>query len=129
MLFTKERLRIRAVTDVVIYTHKRYFCENYRSCQQFHSLFSTVKIMQIFLTKNGLGYILGDFFTNSSGHPGSMATARERKSLKCQGRGFESPQGSWVCFCSAVISWLNLCLVLCSLKKTEGQSHCPPPPD
>jgi hypothetical protein len=24
-----------------------------------------------YLIKNGLGYILGDFFTNSSGHPGS----------------------------------------------------------
>jgi hypothetical protein len=29
------------------------------------------------LTKNGLGYILGDFFTNSSGHP-----ARVRKSVR-----------------------------------------------
>jgi hypothetical protein len=25
------------------------------------------------MTKNGLGYFLGDFFTNSSGHPGSQA--------------------------------------------------------
>jgi hypothetical protein len=32
-------------------------------------LFSTVKIIN-FDKKNGPGYILGDFFTNSSGHPG-----------------------------------------------------------
>jgi hypothetical protein len=25
---------------------------------------------ELFFTKNGLGYILGDFFTNASGHPG-----------------------------------------------------------
>jgi hypothetical protein len=33
-------------------------------------LFYKVKVVYIsFLTKNGLGYILGNFFTNSSGHP------------------------------------------------------------
>jgi hypothetical protein len=35
-------------------------------------LLSTVKVMKaLILTKNGVGYILGDFFTNSSGHPAS----------------------------------------------------------
>jgi hypothetical protein len=29
-----------------------------------------VKSYGLVLTKNGAGYILGDFFTNSSGHPG-----------------------------------------------------------
>jgi hypothetical protein len=34
-------------------------------------LFSMVKVMFVLiLRKNGLGYILGDFFTNTSGHPG-----------------------------------------------------------
>jgi hypothetical protein len=33
------------------------------------------KCYELSLTKNGLGYILGDFFTNPSGHPG-------RESLK-----------------------------------------------
>jgi hypothetical protein len=28
------------------------------------------------LTKCGLGYILGDFFTNSSGHPGLQVHAK-----------------------------------------------------
>jgi hypothetical protein len=27
------------------------------------------KICALIFTRNGLGYILGDFFTNSSGHP------------------------------------------------------------
>jgi hypothetical protein len=29
--------------------------------------------MHYFLQKNGLGYILGDFFTNAYGHPGLEA--------------------------------------------------------
>jgi hypothetical protein len=36
----------------------------------FALLFSTVKVMDQFCAKNGLGCILGDFFANSSGHPG-----------------------------------------------------------
>jgi hypothetical protein len=35
----------------------------------FQLLFSTVKWYELILTKHGLGYVLGDFFTNSSGHP------------------------------------------------------------
>jgi hypothetical protein len=39
-------------------------------------LFSTVKAMNVLiLTKNGLGYILGDFFTNSSGHPDAKCSS------------------------------------------------------
>jgi hypothetical protein len=39
----------------------------------FEKLQNQRKILDFFfvLTKNGLGCILGDFFTNSSGHPGS----------------------------------------------------------
>jgi hypothetical protein len=38
-------------------------------------LFSKEKNCVLILTKSGLGYILGDFFsTNSSGHPGSSRT-------------------------------------------------------
>jgi hypothetical protein len=33
------------------------------------------------LTKNGLGKMLGDFFTNSSGHPAYRATLMLRKAL------------------------------------------------
>jgi hypothetical protein len=38
----------------------------------FLAIYSMVKVTYAYiLTKNGwLGYILGDFFTNSSGHPG-----------------------------------------------------------
>jgi hypothetical protein len=39
------------------------FIENYIKRPQFGATFSTVY-------KNGLGHILGDFFANSSGHPG-----------------------------------------------------------
>jgi hypothetical protein len=37
--------------------------------QMYWLLFTTVKSVLLILTKNELGYILGDFFTNSSGHP------------------------------------------------------------
>jgi hypothetical protein len=46
----------------------QFFLENYRSS----SLFSTVRAMHWFWRKNGLGYSLGDFFTNSSGHPAAV---------------------------------------------------------
>jgi hypothetical protein len=37
-------------------------------------LFSTIKVTYaLILTKKGLGYILGDFLTNSSGHPGASS--------------------------------------------------------
>jgi hypothetical protein len=37
--------------------------------QKFVLHFSTVKVMYYFWIKSELGYILGDFFTHSSGHP------------------------------------------------------------
>jgi hypothetical protein len=44
--------------------------------QKFLFLFSEAKIpnpkVTKVMTKDGLGYILGDFFTNSSGHPASF---------------------------------------------------------
>jgi uncharacterized membrane-anchored protein len=41
-------------------------------------LFSTDKVIYFvcFFTKNGLGYNLGDFFTNSSGHLGFLQVRR-----------------------------------------------------
>jgi hypothetical protein len=39
----------------------------------FGLLNSTVKVYALILTKPGLGYILGEFFTNSSGHPVAVA--------------------------------------------------------
>jgi hypothetical protein len=39
--------------------------------------FSAVKGYALILTKKGLGYILGDFLTNSSGHPVSRRVAEK----------------------------------------------------
>jgi hypothetical protein len=43
--------------------------------------FATVRVMHYFLTKMHFGYILGDFFTNSSGHPGGefMASFQRKR--------------------------------------------------
>jgi hypothetical protein len=49
----------------------RQFPKNDTKSPQFWASFSKILI----LTKNGLRYILGDFFTNSSGHPGPMQKA------------------------------------------------------
>jgi hypothetical protein len=38
--------------------------------QDFWTTLSLFIDFVLILTKNGLGYILGDFFTNPSGHPG-----------------------------------------------------------
>jgi hypothetical protein len=44
-------------------------------------LFSTVKAMHVLIGKNKLGYILGDSFTNSSGHPVSRLYCFTTKSI------------------------------------------------
>jgi hypothetical protein len=41
----------------------------YRIGKQFWGIFFTEKSVALILAEYGLGYILGDFFTNSSGHP------------------------------------------------------------
>jgi hypothetical protein len=46
------------------------FCENYRSSTGNWATSLHGKIAVLIIAKNGLGYILGDFFTNASGHPG-----------------------------------------------------------
>jgi hypothetical protein len=51
------------------------FMKNTNLSQIFVPLFYTVKVIIIF-TKNGLGCILGDFFTNSSGHPAFWSLVR-----------------------------------------------------
>jgi hypothetical protein len=56
--------------------------ENDKSSPNFGiCTFQEGKIDVLVLTKNGMGYILGDFFTNSSGHPAGgryAGTVRER---------------------------------------------------
>jgi hypothetical protein len=44
--------------------------ENYRNSPQFCATYFQSRDYVSILTKNGLGYILGDYFTNSSGRPG-----------------------------------------------------------
>jgi hypothetical protein len=46
------------------------FFENYRSSPHFCTTFSQSIDYVLILTNNALGYILGDFFINPSGHPG-----------------------------------------------------------
>jgi hypothetical protein len=40
--------------------------------------FSHGKSYVLILKKNGLGSVLGDFFTNSSGHPAALTKKREK---------------------------------------------------
>jgi hypothetical protein len=47
------------------------FCENYISCTTSWATFFNGESCVLIIKKIGLGYILGDFFTNASGHPGS----------------------------------------------------------
>jgi hypothetical protein len=45
------------------------FFEKYRSSPNLLATLPFGKIYALIVTNKGLGYILGDFFTNSSGHP------------------------------------------------------------
>jgi hypothetical protein len=47
-------------------------------------LYPTVKVVHLILAKNGVGYILGEFFINSSGHPGFV----QQKSISVTILGF-----------------------------------------
>jgi hypothetical protein len=59
----------------------QYF-ENHKSNPNFCAYFSEEEIISVLLLrKNGLGYILGDFFTNSSGHPGLFERRRKFEKL------------------------------------------------
>jgi hypothetical protein len=44
------------------------FLANYKSSPIMWATFLSGKRYEFISKKNGLGYILGDFFTNSSGH-------------------------------------------------------------
>jgi hypothetical protein len=46
------------------------FLGNEKVAHIFMLPFPTDEVRNLILTKNVLGYILGDFFKNSSGHPG-----------------------------------------------------------
>jgi hypothetical protein len=58
--------------------------ENYKSSQNCWSTFSHVKSYVSSLTKTGLGYILGIFFTNSSGHPACGRRLEMDNRIACQ---------------------------------------------
>jgi hypothetical protein len=59
------------------------FRENYRNSTNTLGYFFHGKICALIFTRNGLGYILGDFFTNASGHPGCVyyLVGKEFKSI------------------------------------------------
>jgi hypothetical protein len=50
---------------------------NYKSGQNFGAAFYHRKSYTIIWTQNGLGYILGDFLANASGHPDWFAPAKK----------------------------------------------------
>jgi hypothetical protein len=54
------------------------FFENYRSSLNFPAAVFHGKSFAVLLTKNVLGDIFGDFFTNSSGHPAQSEARRQR---------------------------------------------------
>jgi hypothetical protein len=47
-----------------------FFCENYSNSKSHWTSCFHGKSCVLIFTRNGLGYVLGDFFTNASGHPG-----------------------------------------------------------
>jgi hypothetical protein len=49
------------------------------NCSWNGMLFSSKKALLLNLEKNRLGHILGDFFTNSSGHPAPLWLNKKRK--------------------------------------------------
>jgi hypothetical protein len=54
-----------------VYNFEQFF-GNYRSSPKTWATFCHCNSYVLSLTKYGLGHIVGDFFTNSSGHPGPM---------------------------------------------------------
>jgi hypothetical protein len=42
-------------------------------------------------TKNGLGYLTGNFFTNASGHPGDDRSRCQKKGFSCSFAEMEGP--------------------------------------
>jgi hypothetical protein len=59
----------RIFTHCVI-AYFEQFSVNYRSSTTLKATVFHCKVYVLILAKNGLGYILADFLTNSSGHPG-----------------------------------------------------------
>jgi hypothetical protein len=62
--------RLGEFSPIVHLTTWISFSKITEAAQIWGLFFTNGKICVPILTKNGLGYILGDFFTNSSGHPG-----------------------------------------------------------
>jgi hypothetical protein len=72
----------------------------------------------VILTKNGLGYILGDFFANSSGHPAFCSNK------KWEEKGFEGNQlesSSFVELADLNINFLLQRHLLAKLRRTLNQ--------
>jgi hypothetical protein len=69
---------------VIVYIGQ--FFESYKSSTTCWATFCYGKSCILFWTKTGLGYTLGDFFTNSSGHPGP----RPQNESKVEGDNVDS---------------------------------------
>jgi hypothetical protein len=61
-----------------LFSMGKYLLENCRSITHLATLFHG-EVCALILTRNGLGYILGDFFTNSSGHQGCQIVCFQTK--------------------------------------------------
>jgi hypothetical protein len=72
---------------------------NYISGPNICAIFSHENCYVLILTKSGLGYILGDFFINSSGHPAAVALSRTFKSTLF-------PFFSSSCLCLLISLWV-----------------------
>jgi hypothetical protein len=66
------------------------FCENYRSSSNTWAVFQR-KSDVLIITKYGMGYSLGDFFPNASGHPGNFILGYENILLDSKFREKQTP--------------------------------------
>jgi hypothetical protein len=104
-------------------------------------LFLTVTVLYyVFITTNGLGYILGDFFTNASGHPGRNVKGcrsnppRTWTWVKLPTRSKKPPLTASYRLCSAVESvkmaakkekkWRDLWKLSCNVLSLSANRFC-----
>jgi hypothetical protein len=62
--------RLGEFSPVWAVVHFGQLLKNYKICANYCHLFSCGTSCVLIWTKNGLGYILGDYLASSSGHPG-----------------------------------------------------------
>jgi hypothetical protein len=60
--------------------------KNLLRAQNFGIFISTLIVLHLILTKHGLGYVLGDRFTNSSGHPDMICRLLDLSGLQAKNK-------------------------------------------